>query len=136
MRNLVLVDTSAWICFFARKGFREIKEAISILLDDNRVAIAGPILVELKQGAKADKERDSLNEVIRGLHWLTITDDHWHETADLSFRLRRKGITASSIDSLITAVALSYNCKILHKDRDFELIAKHTPVKLYDLLRE
>lgn len=131
MQNLILIDTSAWICFFARKGFIEIKEAISALLDGNRVAIAGPILVELIQGARTDKEKDDLKGVIKGLHWLTITDDHWHEAADLSFNLRRKGVTISSVDSLLTVVALSNNCKVLHKDTDFELIAKHSPLKLF-----
>jgi len=47
MKNLVLIDTSGWICFFARRGHEDIKKIIPILLDEDRVAIAGPILVEL-----------------------------------------------------------------------------------------
>jgi hypothetical protein len=42
MKGLVLIDTSGWICFFSRRGYEEIKEQIYILLDENRVAIAGP----------------------------------------------------------------------------------------------
>lgn len=133
MSNLVLVDTSAWILFFRKKGFFEIKETIATLLDDNMVAIAGPILVELIQGARTEKEKDDLKGKIRGLHWLQITNDHWHRSADLSFNLRRKGITISAIDSLISTIALSYNCQILHKDSDFDLIAKHSDLKLFEL---
>ena len=133
MQNLVLVDTSAWICFFARKGFSKIKETISTLLDDNRVAIAGPIMVELIQGARTDKEKDDIESRINGLYWLKIIDEHWHKAADLSFNLRRKGITISAIDSLLTIVAISYNCQIIHKDSDFEHIAKHSSLKLFDL---
>ncbi len=133
MQNLVLIDTSAWICFFARKGFIEIKDTISILLDNNRVAIAGPIMVELIQGARTDKEKDDIKSKTNGLHWLGITDEHWHKTADLSFNLRRKGVTVSAIDSLLSVVAISYNCKVLHKDSDFELIARHSSLKLFDL---
>ncbi len=133
MRNLVLVDTSAWICFFARKNFIEIKDAVSTLLDNNRVAIAGPIMVELIQGARTDKEKDDIKSKIKGLHWLGITDEHWHKTADLSFNLRRKGVTVSAIDSLLSVVAVSCNCRVLHKDSDFELIARHSSLKLFDL---
>lgn len=32
-----------------------LKEAISTLLDDKRVAISGPIMVELIQGARTEK---------------------------------------------------------------------------------
>jgi predicted nucleic acid-binding protein len=131
MQNLILVDTSAWICFFGRKGFFDIKESISRLLDENRVAIAGPIAVELIQGARTEKEKYFLESRIAGLHWLTITDDHWHEAADLSFGLRRKGITVSVVDILLAVVAVSYKCKLLHRDSDFDLIATHAGLRLY-----
>jgi len=136
MHNLVLVDTSAWICYFARKGFTEIKEIISQLLDDNSVAIAGPITVELIQGTRTDKERDDIKSRIKGLYWLQITDEHWYKAADLSFDLRRRGITTSAIDSLLTVIAISYRCQIFHKDSDFGLIAQHSPLKLFDLVKK
>jgi len=71
--------------FFARSGFFEIRETVSHLLDENRAAIAGPIVVELIQGARTEKERDFLKSRLEGLHWLAVTDVHWHEAADLSF---------------------------------------------------
>jgi hypothetical protein len=133
MDNLVLVDTSAWICFFARKNFIEIKETISSLLDNNRVAIAGPIMVELIQGARTDKEKKDIKNYIKGLHWLQITDEHWQKTAALSFNLRRKGVTVSIIDSLLAVIAIAYNCQILHKDSDFNLIARHSSLKIFNI---
>lgn len=133
MENLVFVDTSAWICFFARKGFIEIKEAVSTLLDNNSVAIAGPIIVELIQGARTENEKETIKSKIKGLHWLKITDEHWHKTAELSFSLRRKGVAISAIDSLLATIAIEYNCSILHKDSDFDIIAKHTPLRLFNV---
>jgi len=41
--EMVLVDASGWICFFARRNFPEIKEWLTILLKHDRVAIVGPI---------------------------------------------------------------------------------------------
>lgn len=131
MTDLVLVDTSAWICFFARKDFLEIKETVSHLLDENRAAVAGPVLVELIQGARTEKERDFLKNRIEGLHWLTVTDMHWHEAADLSFKLRRKGVTVPAIDVLLAATAISYQCDLLHRDDDFHLIARHSALRVY-----
>jgi predicted nucleic acid-binding protein len=133
MGNLVLVDTSAWICFFARKGFIEIKEAVSTLLYNNSVAIAGPIIVELIQGARTEKEKEIIKSKFKGLHWLKIIDEHWRKTAELSFSLRRKGVTISAIDSLLSTIAIEYNCSILHNDSDFDIIAKHTTLMLFQL---
>ncbi len=133
MENLVLVDTSAWICFFARKGFIEMKEAVSALLDNNSVAIAGPIIVELIQGARTENEKEIIKSKIKGLYWLKITDEHWHKTAEFSFSLRRKGVTISAIDSLLSTIAIEYNCSILHKDSDFDIIAKHTALRLFNV---
>jgi len=132
MDGLILVDTSAWICFFDRKGFTDLKESIKTLLDEGRVAVAGPILVELLQGARTLREKQSLERNIRGLHWLRIEDGHWQKAADLSFALRRKGITISAVDGLIAAVAISYRCQLLHRDSDFERIAGYTNLKLFE----
>ena len=131
MDGLILLDTSAWICFFDRKGFADLKETIATLLDEGIVAIAGPILVELVQGARTIGEKQALERNIRGLHWLRIEDGHWQKAADLSFALRRKGITISAVDGLIATVAISYHCQLLHQDSDFERIAEYSKLKLF-----
>lgn len=131
MNSLVLVDTSSWICFFARRGFYEIKRVISTLLEEDRLAIAGPILVELIQGTRTEKEKEAIKRYIKGLRWLQVTDNHWHKAADFAFDLRRKGITTSAIDTLIATLTIEYSCLLLHKDAHFELIAQHSSLKCY-----
>ncbi|MEK7825127.1 MAG: PIN domain-containing protein [Nitrospirota bacterium] len=125
---LVLVDTSAWICFFARRGFPEIKEAVTRFLDENRVAIAGPVIIELIQGCRDETEKKEMEECLRGLHHLAIMDEHWHQAARLAFDLRRKGVTVSAIDVLIAATAMTYHCLLLHQDQDYDLMVKYYPV--------
>jgi predicted nucleic acid-binding protein len=134
IRALVLIDTSGWICFFSRRGHEEIKETISILLDEDRVAVAGPILIELIQGARNQEEKEDIKNYVRGLHWLTVTDDHWHKSAEFAFELRRKGITTSAIDTLIATLAIDYDCALLHKDSDFDQIAHHSSLVCYPFL--
>jgi predicted nucleic acid-binding protein len=131
MKNLVLIDTSGWICFFARRGYEDIKKIISILLDEDRVAIAGPILVELVQGARDVEEKQNINNYAKGIHWLRVTDEHWYKSAELIFQLRRKGVTSSMIDVLIAVLAMDYQCTLLHKDTDFDHIARNSSLVCY-----
>jgi len=129
----ILADTSAWICFFSRKGFTDIKDTICRLLDENRVSITGPVVIELIQGARTEREKDNIQHYINGIQWLPIMDEIWVSTADMAFYLRRKGITVSAIDALIATVAIHNNCILLHKDSDYDLIAKYTDLSVYNL---
>ena len=131
MSDLVLVDTSAWVCFFSRRGCEDLKKALSLLLDEDRVAIAGPILVELIQGTRTTEEKETIKAVTRGIHWLSVSDDHWHKAAEMAFALRRKGITSPAIDTLIAVLAIDYRCILLHKDPHFELISRNSLLKCY-----
>jgi predicted nucleic acid-binding protein len=131
MNDLVLVDTSAWICFFSRRGFEGMKRTLSTLLDEDRAAIAGPILVELIQGTRTAEEKETIKTLIRGIHWLSLSDDHWRKAAEMAFTLRRKGVTSSAIDTLIAVVAIDYECLLLHKDSHFDRIACHSSLKCH-----
>lgn len=131
--NLVLVDTSAWICFLSCKNFLQIKECLTILLEEDRVAIVGPIYLELIQGTRNEKERQETKVRLAALHWLNIDNSHWHKAADLSFKLRRKGIIVSAIDAIISTIAIDYSCSLLHNDSDYNLIRQHSTLKLFPL---
>jgi len=131
MKDLVLIDTSGWICFFSRRGYEEMKKQISTLLEEDRVAIAGPILIELIQGTRNEEEKGKVEGYVKGLHWLAVTDDHWHQSASFAFNLRRKGITSSAIDVLIATLAMDYQCSLLHKDSDYDQISRHSSLVCY-----
>jgi predicted nucleic acid-binding protein len=131
IKDLVLIDTSGWICFFSRRGFGEIKKTISIILDEDRAATAGPILIELIQGTRTVEEKETIKRLLRGIHWLSVSDDHWHKAAEMAFDMRRKGITTSAIDTLIATLAIEYRCILLHKDSHYELIARNSSLRCY-----
>jgi predicted nucleic acid-binding protein len=131
MNDHVLIDTSAWICFFSRRGFEDIKKILSALLDEDRAATAGPILVELVQGTRTSEEKETIKRVFKGIHWLSVSDDHWHKAAEMAFDLRRKGVTSSAIDTLIAVLAVDFGCLLLHKDSHFDLITRHSSLKCY-----
>lgn len=131
----MLIDTSGWICFFARRGYPEIKRSFSALLDEDRVATAGPVLVELLQGCRTDAERREIEECLAGVVWLKVDESDWRRAGYLSFSLRRKGVTVSAIDALIATVAISNGCSLLHVDQDYTHIAKHSELSLFTLGR-
>lgn len=133
---MILLDTSAWIGFFAKSGYHELKGKIRKALDQDQVATAGPIALELLQGCRSLKERVQLEELLRSLHWLPAQDHHWFQAGEMAFTLRRKEITISAIDGLIATLAEAYHCTLLGLDRDFEYIAQHTNVKLDKLVSQ
>jgi predicted nucleic acid-binding protein len=130
--GLVLVDTSAWICFFAKTGYLDIKTCLTRLLDENRVAITGPIVLELLQGCRSEAETEKLEARFRGLHWLPLEDRHWYEAGRLAFALRRVGITVGAIDALIATISEANHTPLLQRDSDFARIAQHTKLLLLD----
>ena len=131
--NPVLVDTSAWICFFAKSGYAGIKARLRELLDNDHVATAGPIALELLQGCRSSEERAALEEKLKSLHWLSTQDQHWYTAGRLAFALRRKGVTVSAIDVLIATLAEDYGCALLQRDSDFEVIARNTDLRLVEV---
>lgn len=129
--TIVLVDTSAWICYFARKGFAGLKASIANLLDQNLVAITGPILIELIQGCRTIGEKEALEQMLEGVLFYSVTDSLWHNAAEMGFTLRRKGVTVSAIDAVIATVAIDNALMLLHNDSDFDRIARHTQLAIY-----
>ncbi len=129
-KALVLVDTSIWIGFFSKTGYTHVKEHLKKLLENNSVATAGPIMLELLQGCRSTKERRTLQEQLKGLHWLATEDHHWFQSGEMANDLRQKGITASAIDALIATLAQDYRCQLMHLDQDYQHIAKHTDLAL------
>ena len=136
MEDSVLIDTSAWICFFARKGFETLKESIALLLNENRAALSVPILVELIQGCRTEVEKQNLKEALEGVLWYPATDEIWRHAAEIAFNLRRNGVTVSAIDALIATIAIDNDIALLHNDNDFTLISKYTKLKTYTMQRK
>jgi hypothetical protein len=55
--ELVIVDTCIWAQFFNRPRSRD-KKAGDALLDDDRVAIVGPLLTEILLGVRREDQAD------------------------------------------------------------------------------
>jgi predicted nucleic acid-binding protein len=67
--DLVLVDTLVWSAFFSKPASPE-KRAVDLLLDEDRVALIGPILAEVLRGFRRTEEADWVASRLRLAHYL------------------------------------------------------------------
>ncbi len=87
--------------------------------------------MELLAGTRSRRERSKLRARLIALPRLTVrglTD--FESAADLYQTCRGRGATVRKlIDCLIAAVAIRESATVLHNDRDFDALAKHTRLR-------
>jgi hypothetical protein len=123
MKANVLVDTSIWIEYF-NKPDSNAGKSLENLLKEGRVFLTGIILTELLQGAKIEKEFESILESMSALPFLETTLNTWIQAGRISFALRKKGITIPTTDLIIANLSLENNCKIFTLDLHFNKIPR------------
>lgn len=122
----MLIDTSAWIHALRRGGSPRPREAVGSVLAERRAATTGMIMLEVLGGTRNRKEYEELSEDLRALHYLPVTDEIWTAACLLSHETRRRGFHVPATDHLIASVAIAHRCRLLHADRHFDLLAKHS----------
>lgn len=127
---MLLADTSAWIEFLRATGSAEalrMREAIA----KREVVVIDPILLEVMAGAQRDSVA-SLQRLLIAQHVEGLTPRlDWLDAARIYRELRQRGETLrSQVDALIAAVAIRLEVPVLQRDRDFDAIARHTPLHI------
>jgi len=129
---LILVDSSVWIDFFSSYPGRAGAELRRMIAEAEPFATAGIIAAEVLQGLTRD-----VSPIQRYLSQWEMLEPRGFATyceAAVVFRLARaKGITLTTIDALITAIALEYGAIVFTLDKDFGRIARITRLSLYAL---
>lgn len=126
----VLIDTSVWVAFFRGKE-KEVIGEVSSLLTKGKVVVPGLVMTELLQGALDEKEFAKILNLMEPVERIGPSDRTWEEAGRLSYSLRRKGITSSTIDILLALLAIENDCLLFSQDKHFELIAKRSDLRLY-----
>ncbi len=127
---MVLADTSILVDFF--RGRKTLKTRLfdEILARDIPFGISPYTYQELLQGARDEREYESLREYLgtQTLYFLPGGRETHEKAARLYFDLRRMGITVrGTIDVFIALTAMENNLMLLHSDRDFDAIAAVMP---------
>ncbi len=119
-KETVIVDTSVWIEYF--KNNPRYVEIIESGLIKGNVYITGPIIAELLLGIKSDKEHSLLSSHIEAVPFLECGSAEWKKAGEISFIIRKSGLTIPLTDVIIAATAINNNASVLTLDAHFSLI--------------
>lgn len=117
---MILVDTSAWIGFFRDR--KPLANIVDQALDENSVAICGPIYTELTRGFKNVQQRDKVVPLLQACRFLAQPVDLWETAGQYGFELKRQGITVKTMDLLIVCFAMAHGLPLLAADQDFKMM--------------
>ena len=120
---MLLVDTSVWIEVF-RKPSRLRLDAV---VDFDDVVTCLPVVQEVLQGFRDERAFQTAREAMYALPMVAspVTQPVFDQAIELYRAARRAGITLrSGVDCLVAACAIRHSLGVLHRDRDFDLLAK------------
>jgi hypothetical protein len=132
-RRAILPDTSAWAELYRRTGSSVHRVMTELLREPTRVAVTEPVLMELLAGRRPVRELARIRRRLLSFTMLRVGGlDTYERAAAIHRACSSHGETIrNSVDCLIAAVAIREGASILHRDRDFEIIARHTPLRIY-----
>jgi predicted nucleic acid-binding protein len=119
--ELVLVDTGIWSAFFSKPGSPE-KRALDALLDEDRVALTGPVLAEVLRGFRRTDEADWVASRLRLAHYLEPSWEDWRSAAALGRQLAAGGHDVPLTDLVVAALAKRVQASVFSSDPHFDLI--------------
>lgn len=126
---MILVDTSAWIEYFRATGSPAAIEVRRMISDETaQIAMCEPIAMEILCGASDDNMYLRLERLVNGLPSLSVDNAvDYRAAADTYRAARRSGETIRSMnDCVIAAIAIRHGARIVHRDADFDVIARIT----------
>ena len=118
--SLVLVDASAWIDYL-RSGDGPLSNLLEKLLEENRVALCGVAIAEVRQGLRPHEEGDVL-DLFETLPYLETTREDYDAAGALLAGLRRGGITLPVMDGLMAQLALRHEVALLENDKHYSSV--------------
>lgn len=129
---MILVDSSAWVEFLRATGSPAHLGLRAALQGTVDLACTDVIVMEILAGARDDADRDRLRRLLYGQEFLAVDGPADYEQAAEIYRACRSGGEAPRklTDCLIAAVAIRNEVELLCQDADFEVIARHAPLKI------
>ena len=95
------------------------------------IAICDAIRMEVLAGVRDEGHLEALRGLLARASVLATEPAHYDEAATLYHRCRREGETVRRlIDCLIAAVAIGAGVAVLHRDHDFDMLARHTELDI------
>jgi predicted nucleic acid-binding protein len=127
---LILVDSSIWVDFFSSSPGRAGGELRRMIDDSEPLALTGVVVAEILQGLTRDA--GPIEQFLAQFEMLEPGGFETYRTAAAIYRTARgKGISLTTIDTLIAAIAMEHSASVFTLDQDFSRIALVTGLLLY-----
>jgi predicted nucleic acid-binding protein len=129
---LILIETSAWVEYLRGTGSDTHREVRRLLDDGEPIASTDVIAMELLAGARDAYRLRELQRLLARTRALPVHGPgDYIDAAGLYRACRRGGGTVPALtDCLIAVVAIRNGVPLLQRDRDYETLARHTPLQL------
>lgn len=125
---MLLVDTSVWIEVFRSPSRLRLDRAVEF--DD--VVTCLPVMQEVLQGFRDERAFLLAREAMSAMPMVEapLSAGVFDEAVAIYRSARRAGLTIrSGVDCLIAACAIRHGLEILHGDRDYDTIARVSPLR-------
>ena len=128
----VLVDTDVWSeALRKKKGAKSNFVAeLSLLIEEGRVQLIGPLRMEILSGIRDDKIFGRLKKYLEAYPDRTLDSEIFVLAAQFLNLCRSKGVQGSNTDYLLCACSVLWEMPILSKDKDFLHFQKFLPIEL------
>ena len=131
---MYLIDTSVWIDVFHRPRRIDLRS----LVDPDGIVTCLPVVQEVLQGFRDDRAFRVARDAMRAIPTVEepLGRTAFEDAVDLYRLARRAGVTVrSSVDCLIAVCAVRNDLTVLHRDRDFDRIARIAPLRCWNVGR-
>jgi predicted nucleic acid-binding protein len=126
----MLVDSSALIDYIRRADTIPAAR-VRAINDLSDVATTDVVIMEILAGARDELHLTQLDSIVKSFEHLPVRSDDFEDAALLYRACRRGGETVRKLaDCLIAAVAIRNDVQVLHNDADFDVLARHTPLRV------
>ncbi|MBA2752042.1 MAG: PIN domain nuclease [Actinobacteria bacterium] len=124
-----MIDTSAWVEFLRDTGSAACTRVEALL--GAEIAVCDPIRMEVLAGARDEAHLGRLRRLLATARAVPTGPAHYDGGAALYRLCRLQGETPRRmLDCLIAAVAVDAGIPVLHADGDFDVLARHTALKV------
>lgn len=132
---MIVADTSAWTEFLRRSGSPVDNALRRILADPEQLAVTEVVVMELLAGARSARHLIDLSTFLLTFRILRLRGLDGYEEAARLYRLCRGGgeTVRKMTDCLVAVPAIEAGAAVLHADRDFDVLSRHTPLEVVQL---
>jgi hypothetical protein len=130
--GLIVPDASAWVELLRRTGSSTDLRLLELIEQPTTLVTVDPVVMEVLAGARSTSEQSRLTALLGRCRYAAVESPHDFVRAAEVYRVCRAaghGVR-SQLDCLIAAIAMRIGAAVLHADTDFDVIARHAPLRI------